>query len=199
MCIYHIIFRIWYLFMKRIVFVFLAIISLNCAAAENPFFGADNDNQIALNFGYGVNQGFLLPPPTQFVPFMIFNAQYSQPTTFFRLPARQSINIAQTLGSGKKYGWNWDKYTIPIIYLSEDAILFNLCNWYFSAGIGMGLQAQQNARIGSKLLFQFKLALGYKFTEQIGGELYVQHFSNANTAPENNSYAFFGLGITYSF
>lgn len=100
--------------MKKIAFIFP--IMLLCAGAHgatdiNPFFG-DNNHQLAFNFGYGVNSGFLIPPPTQFVPFIMLHFQYSQPTTFFKLPARQSINIVQTIGSGKKYGWNWDKYKI---------------------------------------------------------------------------------------
>ncbi len=168
------------------------------AYASNPFMG-DNRHQIAFNIGQGVNSGFLIPPPTQLVPFYLLHLQYSQPTTFFRIPARQSINIGQTLGWGEKYGWDWDKYTIPMIYLSEDIALLHGDNWYFSTGIGMGLQAQQNERIGSKLLFQFKLIAGYRITDDFGVEMFMQHFSNANTAIENNSYAFYGMGITYSF
>jgi hypothetical protein len=66
-------------------------------------------------------------------------------------------------------------------------------------GLGIGMQGQQNERIGSKLLFGFKLGAGYRITECIALELFMQHYSNGNTAPENNSYAFYGLGMTYSF
>lgn len=171
-----------------------------CAAkTTNPFFGDNNENQVAFYFGYGVNQGFLIPPPTQFVPFILLHAQYSQPTTFFRLPARQSLNIMQTIGSGEKYGWHWDKYSIPITTLSMDVALLAGCNWYFGPGIAMGLQAQQNERIGSKLLFGFKLTGGVHITNNIAAELFVQHYSDANTSPENYSYAFYGAGLTYSF
>ena len=167
-------------------------------ADVTPFFGEYN-NQVALNFGYGVNSGFLLPPPTQFVPFVMANVQYSQPTTFFRLPARRSINIIQTLGHGKKYGWHWDKYTIPIAMLSEDVALAAGDDWYTFVGLGVGMQAQQNERIGSKLLFGFKLGAGYKLSECVAAEVFVHHFSNGNTAPENNSYAFYGVGMVYNF
>ncbi len=185
--------------MKKIALSFCAIVLTTSAYADiNPFMG-EYKNQIAFNIGQGVNSGFLIPPPTQLVPFYILNVQYSQPTTFFKLPARQSINIAQTLGFGERYGWQWDKYTIPMIYLSEDIALFYGCNWYFSAGAGVGLQAQQNERLGAKLLFQFKLIGGYKINEQTTIELFIQHFSNANTATENYSYAFYGIGMTYSF
>ncbi len=168
------------------------------AIAKNPFMNIF-ENQINIGIGTGVNSGFLIPPPSQFVPFNIINIQYSQPATFFKLPARKSINIAQTIGSGKKYGWHWDKYTIPIAYLSTDVALLYGTNWYWTTGIGVGFQAQQNERLGSKLLFQFKIIFGYKFTDRIGGELFIQHFSNGNTDHKNYSYAFYGTSITYNF
>ena len=188
--------------MKKIVSILSLLLFTTFAAHANintnPFFSG-YENQFAFNFGFGVNSGFLLPPPTQLVPFNIMHVQYSQPTTFFRLPARKSLNIMQTLGHGSKYGWNWDKYTIPIAMLSEDIIPLYGDNWYTFIGFGAGFQAQQNKRIGSKLLFSFKLGAGYKISDCVGVELFVNHFSNGNTAPENNSYAFYGAGITYSF
>jgi hypothetical protein len=178
--------------------LFLFSTQFSYAEKYNPFFNG-YENQIAFNFGFGVNSGFLLAPPTQFVPFNMMQIQYSQPTTFFTLPARQSLNVIQTLGHGSKYGWNWDKYTIPIAMLSEDVALFYGRNWYTFLGLGIGFQAQQNERIGSKLLFGFKLGAAYRLSECTSVELFMQHFSNGNTAPENNSYAFYGLCMTYNF
>ncbi len=184
---------------KFAISLFTILFATSAAFADtNPFMG-NNKNQIALNIGQGVNSGFLIPPPTQLVPFYFLHVQYSQPTTFFKLPARQSINIGQTLGFGSKYGWDWDKYTIPMIFLSEDIALAHGDNWYFATSIGMGLQAQQNERLGAKLLFQFKLIGGYRINDKWGLEIFMQHFSNANTATENYSYAFYGAGFTYSF
>lgn len=170
----------------------------NAMADFNPFMGK-NENQVAFNFGYGVDSGIIVPPPARFVPFFIFHGQYSQPTTFFKVPARQSLNVAQTVGMGKKYGWKWDKFSIPIAFLSEDVSLLYGNRWYTGVGAGVGLQAQQNERLGAKLLFQFKLSAGYRITERFGTEFFVQHFSNANTAHANHSYAFYGLGMNYSF
>ena len=185
--------------MKKIATIFAVLFtSFSAYASDNPFMG-DKQNQIAINLGQGVNSGFLIPPPTQLVPFYFTHIQYSQPTTFFKVPARQSINIGQTLGFGQKYGWDWDKYTIPMIFLSEDIALAYGNNWYFATSVGVGLQAQQNERLGAKLLFQFKLFGGYRINDHWGVELFVQHFSNANTARENYSYAFYGAGFTYSF
>lgn len=165
---------------------------------KNPFMGL-YENQVAFGIGQGFDTGILLPPPVRPVPFYIGTFQYSQPTTFFRIPARRSINISETLGLGKKYGWDWPNYTVPMIYLTEDIALFNYNGLYAGTGAGVGLQAKENERLGAKLLFQFKVTVGYSFTKRWAGEFFIQHFSNANTATENHSYAFYGLGFTYSY
>ncbi len=168
------------------------------ANVENPFLNG-YQNQVALNVGTGVNDGFLIPSPSEFVPFNMLHLQYSQNMTFFGIQARKSLNVIQTIGWGKKYGWNWEKYTIPIAMLSMDVSPFYGDDWYTFVGIGAGFQAQQNKRIGSKLLFSFKFGVGYRLSECTSLEFFAHHFSNGNTAPENNSYAFYGAGVTYSF
>jgi len=192
-------------FMKKI-FTLLTILFLpmrvfadSCILPEkNPFMGT-YQNQFAAGIGQGFDTGWLLPPPTRPVPFYIGTLQYSQPTTFFRAPARRSLNISETLGLYSKYGWDWPDYTIPMVYVSEDIALFRYDRIYAGAGAGVGLQAKENERLGAKLLFQFKVTVGYNFSKQWAGEFFIQHFSNANTAEENNSYAFYGLGFTYSY
>ncbi len=165
---------------------------------KNPFMGT-YQQQVAFGIGQGFDTGILLPPPVRPVPFYIATFQYSQPTTFFRVPARRSLNISETLGFYRKYGWEWQDYTIPMIYFTEDIALFRYDSVYAGLGAGAGLQAKQNKRIGSKLIFEFKLTFGYNFNEQWAMEFFIQHFSNANTADENNSYAFYGLGFTYNY
>lgn len=185
--------------MKKIVASLLALMSISGAnATTNPFMG-DYKNQIAFYVAQGVDNGYIVPLPYHPVPFYIAQFQYSQPTTFFRLPARQSLNVAETLGLGKKYGWDWTDFTIPLVLASGDIALFYGDKWYAGAGAGVGLQAQENERLGAKLLFQFKLFYGYRINERLGIEFFAQHFSNANTAEENHSYAFFGLGINRNF
>lgn len=176
----------------------MLLISTANAGSYNPMMG-DYQNQVAFNFGQGIDSGFLVPPPFRWVPFHMLHIQYSQPTTFFRLPARQSLNVAQTIGSGTKYRWHWDKYTIPIMYASQDVALLYGRRWYYATGLAVGFQAQQNERISSKLLFGYKMFAGYRFTDSFGAELFMQHFSNGNTTHDNHSYAFYGLGLTYSF
>ena len=184
--------------MKKFAILLPLLFVCGANAATNPFMG-DAENQVAFYFGQGFDNGYIVPLPYHIVPFYIFQAQYSQPATFFRLPARQSLNIAETLGLGKKYGWDWRDFTIPLVLASGDVALLCGDNWYAGLGAGVGLQAQQNERLGAKLLFQFKLLYGYRINEKWGIEVYAQHFSNANTADENHSYAFYGLGVTHNF
>lgn len=191
--------------MKRIFLLFSLFLFSHAAVAEsvilpdqNPFMGV-YQNQIAFGIGQGFDTGWLLPPPVRPVPFYIGSFQYSQPTTFFRVPARRSINISQTLGFYEKYDWDWPSYTIPMIYITEDIALFRVNRVYGGMGAGVGLQAKENERLGAKLIFQFKLSFGYNFNKKWAGEFFIQHFSNANTAEDNHSYAFYGLGFTYNY
>ncbi len=190
----------------RKIFTVLLLLTLSMPAIadscilpdKNPFMGT-YQQQVGFGLGTGFDTGWLLPPPVRPVPFFIGTFTYSQPTTFFRVPARRSINISETLGLKEKYGWKWQDYTIPMIYLTEDIAMFRYKRLYMGMGAGMGLQAQENERLGAKLIFQFKVTFGFNITKQWATELFIQHFSNANTAEENNSYAFYGAGFTYNF
>ena len=165
---------------------------------NNPFFG-EYTNQVTVNIGQGVNSGFLVAAPEQFVPFNMFHFQYSRPDTFFTLPARTSLNFAQMVGFDERYGWNWPDYSMPVVFLSQDAAFYSTGRFYFGAGMGAGFQGRENERIGSKLLFGFKVFAGYKIAAQTNMEIFMQHFSNGNTGYANNSYAFYGLGVSYNF
>ncbi len=189
---------------KRILFSLLLILP-NVALADscilpdkNPFMG-EYQQQIAFGIGQGFDTGILLPPPIKPVPFYIGTFQYSQPTTFFRIPARRSINVSETLGLHEKNGWDWPDYTIPMAYVTEDIALFRYKRLYSGLGAGVGLQAKENERLGAKLIFEFKLTFGYNFNKKWAAEFFIQHFSNANTAEDNHSYAFYGLGFTYNY
>ncbi len=191
--------------MKTRLLFLLPIILPNIALADdwflperNPFMGT-YQNQMFYGIGQGFDTGILLPPPVRPVPFYIGTITYSQPTTFFRIPARRSLNISETLGLGSKNGWDWTDYTIPIGYATEDIALFRYKRLYMGMGAGVGLQVKENKRLGAKLLFQFKVTIGVNITQEWATELFIQHFSNANTAEDNHSYAFYGLGLTHNF
>ena len=184
--------------MRKLSISLISMLCFGVANASNPFMG-DAQNQIAFYLAQGFDNGYIIPLPYHPVPFYMAQIQYSQPTTFFRMPARQSLNIAETAGFDKRYGWDWREFTTPIAMASGDIAPIYGDNWYAGIGAGVGLQARQNDRLGAKLLFQFKLFYGYRINERWGVEIYGQHFSNANTAKQNYSYAFYGIGVNYNF
>ena len=190
--------------MKRRILFLLPLIMPSVASASwflpdrNPFMGK-YQNQIFFGVGQGFDTGVILPPPVRPVPFYIGTLTYSQPTTFFRIPARRSLNLSQTVGLHEKYGWHWEDYSIPIGYLTEDIALFRYKRIYMGAGAGAGLQVKENERLSAKLVFQFKVTFGCNISKEWATEIFIQHFSNANTGDKNYSYAFYGLGLTHNF
>ena len=168
------------------------------AAMDNPFFG-EHESQISLNLGHGTDARWLLPFPGKRVQFSFADIKYSQPNMFFRMPGRQNINIAYTHGWGNDDDWDWRKFSVPIFYLSEDVALYSIRKWYFGTGIGVGMQLKENDRIGTKLIFGFKLFAGRKIAEHWNLEIFMQHFSNGSITENNYSYNFYGCGAVYSF
>lgn len=190
---------------QKILLLLLLLTTPNLALADswflpdlNPFMGK-YENQIFFGAGQGFDTGFIIPPPVHPVPFYIGTITYSQPTTFFRIPARRNLNISGVIGFGEKNGWKWDHYSTPMGYLTEDIALLRYHAFYIGTGAGVGLQAQENKRLGAKLIFQFKITFGLNITREWATEFFIQHFSNANTAIDNHSYAFYGLGLTHNF
>lgn len=191
--------------MQKKILLLLMLVSPNLALADSWFL-PDNDpfmgkyeNQISFGIGQGFDTGFIVPPPVHPVPFYIGTITYSQPTTFFRIPARRNLNLSGVVGFGEKYGWEWENYSTPMVYLTEDIALLRYHKFYAGMGAGAGLQANENKRLGAKLIFEFKITFGFNITDTWATELFIQHFSNANTADDNHSYAFYGLGLTRNF
>ncbi|MDR2541879.1 MAG: acyloxyacyl hydrolase [Treponema sp.] len=199
--------------MKIVLSVFMLLFSVFVAEAEfrffartekswNPLFG-DKENQLMLNIGQGIAGTWMLELPEKPVPFIMFHFQYSQPIEFFRLPARLSANVIQTIGYGKSEcpydTWNWRDFTTRIAFLSTDVVMVWTNKWYFGTGIGTGIQASENERISTKFLVGLKLFTGYNFTGNWRTEIFFHHFSNGSTSPQNYSYNFYGLGLGYSF
>ncbi len=191
--------------MKKFTGILIGLLIMTSANAENiesntynPMFGV-HDEQMNFSIGAGIDSGQIIPVPARFVPFSLFQFGYSTPNTFFGLPARQTVNVGMTIGYGEKYGWNWDEYSIPMVYVAEDFLLAWGEKWYFGSGAGIGMQAEENERFGTKLLFQFKVFGGYQLSENYNAEAFMIHMSNGSTSLNNHSYAFYGLGITYKF
>ncbi|MDR1027037.1 MAG: acyloxyacyl hydrolase [Rickettsiales bacterium] len=178
------------------------------AAGANPMFNGAA-RQISVYLGQGTD-GTYLYPDGHIVPFYLAHIAYSMPNTFFGLPARQNVDVAGTMGFGKTKNyapddaapmaeWDWENYSDAMVYFSEDAALLSGERWWAGAGMGMGMQAHQNERIGTKLIFGLKAFVGMRVSEMWNMEIFSQHFSNGSTDLVNNSYNFFGLGATRNF
>ena len=190
-------------------FVALSLFCAPVLAADNPFFG-EKQNQLSITIGQGFDSGELIAVKhlNHIAPYYMFNLQYSQPTTFFRLPARQSINLVKTIGlkdknydGGCRHGTDceWTEYGAEIFMLSEDVSLYDINNWYFGTGMGIAIQGKENQRLDTKFLMGFRLFAGYKLNDSWSLELVMQHFSNGDTGVENNVYDFWGISAAYNF
>jgi hypothetical protein len=167
-------------------------------AAYNPMFG-DKQNQFALYAGGSTGTGALNKMGTSWVPVEDMGEielRYAQPTTFFRLPARQSVDVAQIIDLGDSK----HKRTQPVFGLMQEFLF--LPNFeQFYAGFGLGIYLKQNIddRIDSRFTFGEKLFVGHRFNDEYAVELYWRHFSNGDLTPINHAYNFIGLGATWSF
>ena len=72
-----------------------AIIPLCASASYNPMFGDNHKNSVSVHLGQGTGPGSLFklvnPGQWDFMPQTMIMAQYSQPMTLFRLPAREML------------------------------------------------------------------------------------------------------------
>jgi hypothetical protein len=192
---------------KYLIFPFL-IAAQSALAAGNPIFG-ENRNQLLLNIGQGFDSGELIAFKhlNKPAPFYMIALSYSQPESFFRMPARQSLSIVKTLGFGSKdyYGkcrhdrCEWKDYSSEIFMLSEDVAFLHAERWYFGAGMGFAMQGKRNMRMNTKFALGFKLFAGYRISDGWSLEVAMQHFSNGDTGEENNVYDFWGIGIAHNF
>lgn len=186
---------------KIISFIFLAMFSVVGYAGENPIFG-DAQNQVSFKFSIGTGGSsmyHLIGINWHMEPFSFFSVEYSQPTTFFRLPARQSIELGTTYGFRKKDGEDWTDYSWPIIGASIDPVLFWTDRLYAGFGLGPYIKWQVDSRQDSRFVFGTKVFFGYRATNRMGIELFTKHFSNGNLTPINAAYNFFGLDVNVNF
>jgi hypothetical protein len=172
--------------------------SANAAVAATPMFDGF-DSQITVNSGVASEISGMIVPPWDFVPYFTTEIRYSQPNTIFRLQGRQNLSVNKNVGRGYANGWDWDMLDEYIFILSEDAFLYHTDNWYYGLGMGAGMQLHYNERIGSLLIFQFKIFAGRKITNRLNLELFFQHFSNGHVTDDNYSYNFYGLGAVFKF
>ncbi|MBU2705635.1 acyloxyacyl hydrolase [Zooshikella marina] len=173
---------------------FVALLVLNFLAlpvyAEdiemNPMFG-DNSNQLAIHGGESFrSDGFEK---------LHFGAiSYSQPDTFFRLPARNNIEVGAYKGDG-----SLAEFDVNFFGFSKDVALLSGTNSYLTLGLGAYIKDKKTDRISSKFTFGEKLAVGYRFDNGINVELFARHFSNGGLTEKNSGQNFAGLTVGYSF
>lgn len=166
----------------------------------NPMFGS-KQNQIMLHSGMSFrSNGFE----------KLFHASlsYSQPDTFFRLPARNNIEAGVIRGEDWEEGestkyfkneLNLSQYDTTILGLSKDVAVLSGTNSYLTVGLGAYIKNQTSNRIGSKFTFGQRIGVGYRFDSGLNIELFARHFSNGSLTQENSGQNFAGLSTGFSF
>jgi hypothetical protein len=165
---------------------------------ENPMFKKDAINSIGFYIAQGTGSGTLFklidPLIWDFYSMTLFMVQYSQPTTIFRLPARQSLYFVQNLAYGHEAGLSFSA-----IGLSWDVSLYDHNGWYFGLGIGPYMRDSRDRWVESRLVFGEKFFIGTKVSDDWRMEFFTQHFSNGNFTTVNEGFNFVGFSGIYSF
>lgn len=185
--------------MKKSIFAFLAImIAPGARAYDNPMFGADDINSVAIHVAQGTGAGtlFKLVDPFQwdFSPMTMLMAQYSQPMTVFRLPARQNLNVVQNFGYHSS-----DNLSFVAVGISWDVVIAQWCGFYLGGGIGPYMRDSHDRYVESRLVFGEKVFVGANISDAWRVELFTLHFSNGDFTDVNRGFNYTGLAINYSF
>ena len=179
----------------------LMLSSFSVIASDNALIGGDN--QLTVSAGQSIRSDF----DTENL--YMGSIVYSQPSTFFRIPAKINLEGIYIKGkdafSGKKVGddlypreLKLSDYNMGMIGISQDVQLFNLGGFYSSVGLGAYLKSERTERISSKFTFGEKVTLGYQFSN-VNVELYARHFSNGTLTDKNAGQNFYGLSLGYSY
>ncbi|MDR2412904.1 MAG: acyloxyacyl hydrolase [Rickettsiales bacterium] len=183
---------------KIVLFIFIMMTLPICGAKANPMFGAGDDNSFILHIGHGTGDGTLFkliyPGFWEFEPMTVLMAQYSQPMTIFRLPARQNIGLVQNFGYESDRGLSFTAFGI-----SWDASLFDWRGFYIGLGLGPYLRDSKDWRVESRLVFGEKFFIGARLSNKWRAEFFTLHFSNGNLTPVNDGFNFTGISFNYSF
>lgn len=183
--------------MKKYV-VLLGLITMPAFGAPNPMFGASHENAVTLYAAQGTGPGslFKLIDPTRWdiVPMTAVMAQYSQPMTLFRLPARQNINIVQNSAYHSGRGLSFLG-----VGISWDIALISWHGFYIGGGIGPYMRDSHDRYVASRLVFGEKFFMGKNISNAWRGEFFTLHFSNGDFTEPNRGFNFVGFGVNYSF
>ena len=180
----------------------MMLFSSSVFSSDNALIG--DRNQLTISAGQSVRSGFATEN------LYMGSIAYSQPSTFFRIPAKMNMEVIYLAGKDasddKKVGddlyprdLKLSDYDMGMIGISQDIQLFNLNGFYSSLGLGGYLKSESTDRISSKFTFGEKVTVGYQFNSTVNLELYARHFSNGTLTDKNAGQNFYGLSLGYSF
>ena len=182
--------------MKKILIFILFLVTSTSFA--NSMFCENCENSIHLYFAKGTGSGTLFklvePNLWENEKMLLVMGQYSQPRTFFRLPARQSLHVVQNIGFEKRKDLSFGAAGI-----SMDVALIDYNNFYLGLGLGPYMRDSRDRWVESRLVFGEKFFIGKNISKNINLELFTIHFSNGNFTQKNEGFNFAGIAFGYSF
>lgn len=183
---------------KFIPFILCAILPLYASAAQNPMFGPGDENSIMIYAGQSTGSGTLFkliqPSLWEFGPQTLFMAQYSQPMTIFRLPARQNLAAVTSIAYESNHGLSFSA-----VGISWDVSLFDYRGFYIGAGLGPYMRDSRDRWVDSRLVFGEKFFIGKNIGDDWRIEFFTLHFSNGDFTDVNKGFNYTGLAVSYSF
>lgn len=121
----------------------------------------------------------------------ILEAKYSQPSDFFKIPARKNIEFITAKGID-----DLRKYNQDIVFgLSQEVLFLTLDKIYSGFGLGAYIKVAATDRISSKFTFGQRVFIGYRANDRINLEMFVNHFSNGTLTSLNSGQNFVGLSL----
>ncbi len=121
--------------------------------------------------------------------------QYSQPNTFFRLNAKQTIELTTIQGINET-----TQYNQPIMAgISEEVNVLHLYNIYLTLSLGAYIKANKTTRINSKFTFGQKIALITILNHNYNLEVFLRHLSNGSLTELNSGQNFMGIAVSRNF
>ena len=178
--------------MKKIIFAVFAFLAIGARAENNVLLG-ENRNQIGVSFGskFDVHDGPFAKPPAAMI-------QYSQPLRVFRMDSRINAQLVGKFGEDTTGALTSPAYLIYAVQF--DIAPISIGRFYAGAGIGAGQRTWGRKEDGiSKFLFGQKAFAGYKITETMAAEFFIQHYSNGGLTAANHGFDFGGLTLLWSF
>lgn len=114
---------------------------------------------------------------------------YSQPSTFFKVRSRKSLEIIGLIGLSEYE---------QIIAGGMQEIFIGKKWLYITLGLGAYIKTKRTNRIASAFTFGQKFAIGTSI-KKINIEICYRHFSNGSIEKPNRGHDFIGANLYYSF